>query len=312
LCSISQTPTIIYKYVDQDGARKIIENRTLKFGRPSAMNDPFDVYIEDLFNVGLDDIHQRSLSRALDLLQQDPLRFASHVGADPTEVISVSSLIKSVSSEERTALLAAITPMLLEDWDESLADMRNEMEVQRQGIIAQFENSGIFCATRNHDNLLMWAHYAQQHRGVVLGFRPDFKRDSILAITKPVRYRDTRPTFYRPVEDMIAIGAVFTENDLTEFRNSLIYSKSTHWSYEEELRIDIPHGVPVGQSATFLSFYPSELCEMYLGVRVDEAFRAEITTAARDLNPDIKIFDTRLQQESYALAFEPAAAASSP
>ena len=48
---MSPPPAVIYKYVDQDGARKIIANRTLKFGRPSAMNDPFDVYIEDLFNV---------------------------------------------------------------------------------------------------------------------------------------------------------------------------------------------------------------------------------------------------------------------
>ena len=79
---------------------------------------------------------------------------------------------------------------------------------------------------------------------------------------------------------MIASGAVFSENDMTEFRNSLIYSKSTHWSYEEELRIDIPDGVPVGQSATFLNFHPSELCEMYLGGRMDDSFRSEIIAAA--------------------------------
>nr|WMC94773.1 DUF2971 domain-containing protein [Aminobacter aminovorans] len=301
---MEQSPAIIYKYVDQDGARKILGNRTLRFGRPSGMNDPFDVYIEDLFNAGIDEIHQQWVPTLLDILQKDPMRFASQVGADPKVVSWVSSLINSASSEERAALVSAISPKMLEEWDSGLSRTRSEMEQQRQGLIAQFENSGIFCATLNPNNLLMWAHYAQQHRGVVLGFRPDREKDSILALTKPVRYTDTRPTFYGPIEAMIASDAVVTFDDLTGFRDGLIYSKSTHWSYEEELRIDIPHGVPSGQPAIFLSYYPTELCEIYLGVRVDEPFRAEVVAAARGVNPDIVIFDARLEKDSYALTFE--------
>jgi len=92
-----------------------------------------------------------------------------------------------------------------------------------------------------------------------------------------------------------------------DFKNALIYSKSSHWSYEEELRIDIPNGVPVGQEATFLKFYPSELIEIYLGCRMDQPFRREIMAAAVELNPDVLIFDARPAKELYALAFEPAA-----
>ena len=77
--------------------------------------------------------------------------------------------------------------------------------------------------------------------------------------------------------------------------------------YEEELRIDIPSGIPVGQEATFLKFYPSELVEIYLGCRIDQPFRREIMAAAVKLNPGVLIFDARLAKESYALAFEPAA-----
>ena len=303
---MSQPAAVIYKYVDQDGARKIIANETLRFGRPSGMNDPFDIYIEDLFNVGLIEKQQHSVAALLDLLQNDPTRFGEFVGADPAEVSRISDLIKSMPSGERAAVFAAMTPTRIQQEDAELADMLNRLEFQRQGVIAQFQNSGIFCATRNHDNLLMWAHYAQQHRGVVLGFRPEVERDSFLAITKAVRYTDVRPTFYKPIDHMAANDAAFTENDVTEFRNALIYSKSSHWSYEEELRIDIPHGVPVGQQATFLKFHPSELVEMYLGCRVDQPFRLEIMAAAYQLNPNVSIFDARLEKESYALAFEPA------
>jgi len=107
------------------------------------------------------------------------------------------------------------------------------------------------------------------------------------------------------LDEKIAVNRPWTAGEMAEFRNALIYSKSTHWSYEEELRIDIPHGVPPGQDAIFQKFYPSELAELYLGCRADEAFRSEITAAARQLNLDVAIFDIVLEKETYALRFEP-------
>jgi hypothetical protein len=183
--------------------------------------------------------------------------------------------------------------------------MSRSLEIERRQIVAQFENTALFCITRSRDNLLMWAHYADQHRGVVLGFRADVERDSFLAIAKPVQYSDSRPTFYKDLDEKIAANRPRTVQEVAEFRNALIYSKSTHWSYEEELRIDIPHGVPHGQDAIFQKFYASELAEFYLGCRVDQAFRSEITAAVRQLNPDVVIFDTVLGKGTYALRFEP-------
>lgn len=303
---MSQSPDVIYKYVDQEGARKIIANATLRFSRPSGLNDPFDVYIDDLFNLGFEKLQQKAIAEFFELLQNDPALFVRLIGADPPQVAEVSSLVRSISPEERAALSAMITPERLENWDTGLADMRIHLEAERKQVVAQFENCAIFCATRSHDNLLMWAHYAQQHRGVVLGFRPNTAKDSMLAVTKPVRYTDKRPTFYGLLDDLIASGAAMNRDEQAEFRNALVYSKSSHWSYEEEVRIDIPHEVPVGEPASFFKFDPNELTELYFGCRVDQAFRREITLAARTLNPNIEIFDARLQKESYGLAFDPA------
>jgi hypothetical protein len=38
---------------------------------------------------------------------------------------------------------------------------------------------------------------------------------------------------------------------------------------------------------------------------VDQSFRREIAAAARQLNPDVAIFDTVLEKETYELKFEP-------
>jgi len=256
------------------------------------------------FAVFVEQLQTRAVPELLDLLRTNPSHFQEFVGADPAEVDRVTGIMNSIP-QERPDHYALIAAALREERDESFAEMSRSLEIERQQIVAQFENTSLFCITRSRDNLLMWAHYADQHRGVVLGFRPDIERDSFLAIAKPVQYSDKRPAFYRRLDEKITMNRPWTEGEMADFRNALIYSKSTHWNYEEELRIDIPHGVPVGQDAIFQKFYPSELAELYLGCRVDQPFRREITDAARQLNPDVMVFDTVLEKETYALKLEP-------
>ena len=75
--------------------------------------------------------------------------------------------------------------------------MRERMESGRLKIISQFQDSGIFCATKKQANLLMWAHYAESHRSVVLGFKPDLEKDSFLRLLEPVTYSDILPSFFK-------------------------------------------------------------------------------------------------------------------
>lgn len=56
----SDVSGIVYKYVGQAGARAILANRTLRFTRPSEMSDPFDVYIDDLFDTPLAELLNRT------------------------------------------------------------------------------------------------------------------------------------------------------------------------------------------------------------------------------------------------------------
>ena len=57
--------SILYKYTDQNGVEKILSTRTLRFARPSEMNEPCDVYIEDLLGMDLEDVHEPNI----DILQ---------------------------------------------------------------------------------------------------------------------------------------------------------------------------------------------------------------------------------------------------
>jgi hypothetical protein len=65
------------------------------------MNDPFDVYIDDLFDVSINEIHQRWVPQLFEILEHDPVGFASQVDADPADVALISGLISSASQDER-------------------------------------------------------------------------------------------------------------------------------------------------------------------------------------------------------------------
>ena len=179
------------------------------------------------------------------------------------------------------------------------------MEPDRLHIISQFQDSGVFCATKNHNNLLMWAHYAEQHHGVVLGFKPDLEKDSFLRLLKPVTYSDIRPSFFQDAEDWDSNVDEVTKQEIgAAITHRLIFTKSTHWAYEEELRMYVPWEVPKGQVASYIKYYPHELIEVYLGCRMTEEAKKEMIELAKKLNPKLAVYSAVLVKHSYALDFE--------
>lgn len=77
----------------------------------------------------------------------------------------------------------------------------------------------IFCATSQYNRPLMWAHYAQSHRGICVGYhRQDIQK--YCAILEGVKYRD------HPLEK----GFIYNEPE------RFLLLKATDWKYEKEVR----------------------------------------------------------------------------
>jgi hypothetical protein len=115
---------VIFKYVDQEGARRIISNCTLKFARPSEMNDPFDVYIHDLFNTNLKDFLNVQKTSSFDQLITNPELFSQITGLEPSEPKKISDFLKSLPKAVRAAIKSEITALDLEEIDPDLKDER--------------------------------------------------------------------------------------------------------------------------------------------------------------------------------------------
>lgn len=81
---------------------------------------------------------------------------------------------------------------------------------------------GVLCLSEVHDDILMWAHYADCHRGVCLIFDP---AEPFFATAQPVHYREERPR----------VNPLVQNHD--QMLDAAMFTKSNHWSYEREWRI---------------------------------------------------------------------------
>ncbi len=111
---------------------------------------------------------------------------------------------------------------------------------------SNMSNSVVLCLTRNPLNTLMWAHYANSHKGVVIGIdisKTDMSifEDNILPIQLgSVIYTKTYPSSKVLSKNNIAnfhtqpIG--FNLENIEILQRLYLY-KSIDWSYEEEVRV---------------------------------------------------------------------------
>jgi hypothetical protein len=115
--------------------------------------------------------------------------------------------------------------------DEWLSKVSKLMSVQalkglRQDVQKNVDEAGIACFSKVRDDILMWAHYADKHRGLGLEFDGS-ENCNFFGEAQAVEYENFTPV---PLgEDSMAI------------MKRIILTKSKHWSYEREYRIFRPN-----------------------------------------------------------------------
>lgn len=98
--------------------------------------------------------------------------------------------------------------------DLSCKETRKKIKKLKQEFSKYF---GLICFSENWNSPVQWAHYANNHQGICLGFEiPDNR-------LKKVKYVDKR----------LSLSFPMTRNEFRE----LFLTKFSHWSYEEEYRI---------------------------------------------------------------------------
>ena len=161
----------------------------VRFARPSSFNDPWDC--KPVFSIPQDKNEREAMVRYMAAASAK-----RGTTLDPDEM------------ERRVQELITNPQKFRRLMDKLAPEMHKQMD----------ERYRVYCLTRRPASPLMWAHYADHHRGICLEINV---RQPDLCAAIQVQYRETYPSF-----------RLDADRDLSPF-----YTKSSDWQYEDEYRL---------------------------------------------------------------------------
>jgi hypothetical protein len=150
------------------------------------------------------------------------------------------------------------------------------------------------------DNVLMWAHYAQNHSGAVLRFTCVEELDSTWGAATPVSYRRAMPRLLDE-RQMIQILSGQAPMDIKHIFSNAVLTKASDWAYEREWRVI--GGWNRSTAYEDIAFHDAELTAIYLGCRISAEDREELVAIIRQAYPRAEIFAGKKSDRSFAVEF---------
>lgn len=178
-------PNILYKYFRFDEYKSmdnLFNDKKLYFRRPN-FNDPFDTKINFDINLSL----------------AEKVQFAKKMAR-----YNVKNNNSNYNAEFRKFFKGFSNQSL------------------KENIYKSIQSSTFLCLSEERSNLLMWAHYADCHKGICVGF--DFADVNLFNGIVPLKVNYTQNY---PCDKL----------DVENFIDNVILTKSKDWAYENEWRL---------------------------------------------------------------------------
>lgn len=202
----------LYKYTSvNDNSIGIFIKDEFWFAKPDTFNDPLDCGIQLINNISKEKFLEKS---------NEYLKYLESSRKPRTRNPQLTQKIKSVKEViTKVKTGNALTDEILDSF----------AKIASESYFKDIKNIGILSLSEVNDNVLMWSHYADQHRGFCIELERN--KDSDLADNKktlPVRYSIKKPDI--SIEEHERAN----KEEEKEIRRSLIYTKSVDWNYERE------------------------------------------------------------------------------
>jgi hypothetical protein len=269
-------PSVLYKLRDWSNPyhKKILTNQELYVPNALSLNDPFDSNIK--------------------------IRFKS---IPPP----IEKLYKELEKAYKKKNFYLPKPKLLEISkaffpDGIIENFKNFYEKKRENEILENNNKnvGIVSLSAQRENILMWSHYSNGHRGFAVGFNTTKLANSIgnlliQTFLTSVIYTDDYPEIEYFQDYMEKC------DDLNLFKCAVtaMATKSIWWAYEEEYRLLIFKKVN-----TSINFPADSVKEVLLGFQIDEISKKEIINICKTNFPLAEIYVGQRHKSKFEIYFE--------
>ena len=286
---MTELPKRIFKYVSSDRI-DVLEKLLIRFTQPSCFNDPFEM------RVSVDGHSPESLDKAEDEVNRGHfLQYALRGGK-----YSYEEFKKIQKSRNRKAM-----EKLKFDSD------YRKLKSSTRAFENWNANVGILSLSAEEKNLLMWAHYADSHRGLLIEFDPKHvffnqpvatpqEGEFDFGILTRVIYLQTRPKMH--VEKTSPFETL-----------PMLKTKSIEWEKEKEWRVyqyleKRDEQTAIGNEVVFLFKLPPECVKrVVVGCNMDYQKRKRIVNVVK-ANPKfkgVKIEESVLNLDLFSLEYQP-------
>lgn len=237
-----------------------LKNAQIYFNHFSAFNDPFDCpYKEAIIKVN----------------DKDTINFYNKYLKDVSNTNIIAKSLNDIPKEFK---------------EQSIVLMKMNY---KEMVEKFFPNLGIVCFSTKNDDILMWSHYTDGHKGICLEFDSQ-PFDKAFQVKYSNDYPVVNP--YKLVFND-KLNEINSHKLNRDFLKPLL-TKYKCWSYEEEWRIFHQ------ESYKNYSYKPESLKAIYFGIKTEKTDMKIISLIAYNQNKNIKFFKAKKNPSIYKIDFE--------
>ncbi|MDB5440343.1 MAG: hypothetical protein JWM33_2770 [Caulobacteraceae bacterium] len=258
-------PKKLYKYRPFDvRALRSLTEAEVHYAQPRTFNDPLDcdpTFDVDVGRVTLEKLYYRMLLRRMEK-------------AKAAEKVGYLRYMSTEHGDYQTDkdVEGYLVQMLAREIKDELDD--------------EFAQRGVLSLSATWASVLMWSHYADEHRGICVEYDTTDQEHPTLG---PVNYRAARAV---KASDLVGWKGRGDETAKKRVILTYFYAKSAEWKYEKEWR-DVRDENGVRER-------PFRITAIHFGLRCDVAVITSMVRLLHD-QPQIKLYGIRPKEETFKL-----------
>ncbi len=276
---------ILYRYLGSHALESLRDARLL-VASPNTFNDPFECMYRPVGEMTIERANEDVRARVNDPSFLDEIRR----GKGLTSILEAQTFILANVPLLATALFTGFDRIV----EATIA--------QREQIIEETMRVVCFSASTATalNEILMWAHYADKHRGMRIGF--DLPARTSRFTLQRVEYSDSRVA--------VDMGDFEGSQGVQEAIKRSLRSKSTAWAYEHEYRLMTTPalcepGMNEDAGKLFIPIRREWVRRIDFGPRINTERMREIVDLVKTEHLNAAMYRARYHKSEYCLEYEP-------
>jgi hypothetical protein len=276
----SNFPKALYRYRNLERLAYTLEELRegyIYLSNPTNFNDPYD----SALSTSYEQVHKRILEK-----------FGPEYGFEPD---ITSKYLESLGEEEKELEQQSFDSLV-----GGILSLSFGPHPGNQDLLSRFRNLvRVSCFAKSPNSVLMWSHYANQHKGICVEFSGSSMLSSpkFIELLHPVRYTEKLLGLFQLLYPFTAPEPSPLPPDVWPILAAC--QKSEAWRYEDEWRLVSLDPASVPQfSLDSCGIKPSRII---LGARIERADRAAIQDLAQKIS--VPMINAHLAKDRFEIAF---------